>query len=160
MKTGNNTKIWHPEKSVILDCEIGDDCTIHAPVWIGANVKIGNRVKIQAFSFIPDGVTIEDDVFIAPHVCFTNDKHPPSHGNWSQTFVRNGAVIGANATILPGVTIGRRALIGAGAVVTKDVAPHQVVVGNPAKVLPSKEKPEPLDFHTAPGESQYGKDRF
>lgn len=128
--------IYHPEKSVILNCEIGEDTKVHAPVWIGNNVKIGKRCKIQAFVYIPDGVTIEDDVFVAPHVCFTNDKYPPSGGkHWTKTLVKRGAVIGANATILPGITIGEFATVGAGAVVTKDVEAHSVVVGNPAKPL-------------------------
>lgn len=127
-------KIYHPEKSVLLDFTIGDDCTIHAPVWIGNNVIIGNRVKIQAFAFLPDGVEIGDDVFIGPHVCFTNDRNPPSD-KWEKTFVGNGASIGAGAVILPGVTIGENALIGAGSVVTKDVPSNTTVVGNPAKPL-------------------------
>ena len=127
-------KIWHPEKSVLLDFKIGENCTIHAPVWIGNNVVIGNRVKIQAFAFIPDGVTIEDDVFIGPHVCFTNDKYPPS-SNWSKTLVRNGARVGAGAVILPGITIGEGATVGAGSVVTRDVEPLSTVVGNPARVI-------------------------
>jgi len=136
MKVGQNTKIWHPEKSVIGDCEIGDNCRIHAPVWIGDGVRIGNNVKIQAFAFIPAGVTIEDGVFIAPCVCFTNDKHPPSGGKgWSTTLVEKNAVICANATICPGLTVGEAALVGAGAVVTKDVVAASTVVGNPAREL-------------------------
>lgn len=143
MRQGNNCTIWHPEKSVLLDCEIGDNCVIHAPVWIGSKVKIGNNVKIQGMSFIPDGVTIEDDVFIAPAVCFTNDKHPPSHGKgWSETLVKKGAVIGANATILPGIIIGEKAVVGAGAVVTRDVPDNIVVVGNPAHPLVKRMKEE------------------
>ena len=132
MKQGKNCRIWHPEKSVLLDCQIGDDCTIHAPVWIGDNVVIGNRCKIQAFSFIPDGVTISDDVFIGPHVCFTNDKYPPSKIKDS-TFVWKGVSIGANSTIICGISIGEHAKIGAGSVVTKNVEAYTTVYGNPAK---------------------------
>lgn len=132
MKYGKTTKIWHPELSVLLECDIGQECTIHAPVWIGNNVTIGDFCKIQAFAFIPEGVEIGNAVFIGPHVCFTNDKHPPNN-IFQKTIVKDGAVIGANATIVCGVTIGEGAMVAAGAVVTKDVPPHTVVKGNPAK---------------------------
>lgn len=133
-----STKIWHPELGVITDsARYGEDCTIHAFTWIGG--EIGDRCKIEAFAFIPDGVTLEDDVFIGPHVCFTNDKNPPSGGNWSTTLVKNGAVIGANATILPGIIIGERAVVGAGAVVTKDVPAGETWVGNPARCVKGAE---------------------
>jgi len=134
MKHGKDTTIYHPELSNLMKCEIGEGCKIHSHTWIGDNVKIGNNCKIEAFVFIPDGVTIEDDVFIGPHVCFTNDKYPPSGGrHWAKTLVKEGAAIGANATILPGITIGRKALIGAGSVVTENVMAFTTVVGNPAK---------------------------
>ena len=137
MRIGKGSKVWHEEKSVLLDCEIGEDTVIHAPVWIGDDVVIGSRCKVQAFAFIPEGVHIGDDVFIAPHVCFTNDKNPPSgRANWLQTIVMDGARIGANATILPGITIGKNAIVGAGAVVTKSVPPDTTVIGNPAKAIP------------------------
>lgn len=124
--------IWHPELSVILTDDIGADCTIHAFVWIGNGVHIGPRTRIQAFSFIPTGVTIGADCFIGPRVTFTNDKHPPSQ-DWASTFVEDGVSIGAGAVILPGVTLGTKCVIGAGAVVTKDVAAWQTVMGNPAR---------------------------
>lgn len=128
------TKIYNPELSNIHpDAIIGEDCVIHSHVWIGNEVRIGNRVKIQAFSFIPPGVTIEDDVFIGPRVTFTNDKYPPST-NWRPTLVKQGASLGANVTVLPGVTIGEHARIGAGAVVTKNIPPNVVACGNPARV--------------------------
>lgn len=130
------TKIYNKEKSQILKCKIGKGCTIHVLVWIGNNVVIGNRVKIQAFCFIPDGVTIEDDVFIGPHVCFTNDKRPPSYGkHWAKILVKKGARIGANATILPGIEIGENSLIGAGSVVTKNIPKGETWVGNPARKI-------------------------
>lgn len=132
MRAGKQTKIWHPELSVLLNCAIGERCTIHSHVWIGDNVIIGNDCKVQAFSFIPDGVCISDHVFIGPRVTFTNDKHPPSK-TWLQTMVGPHVSIGANATILPGITIGAHAVIGAGAVVTKDVPIGAVVYGNPAR---------------------------
>ncbi len=132
MRVGERTIIYHPELSVLLDCEIGDDCKIHAPVWIGHGVVIGDRCKVQAFCFIPSGVTIGDDVFIGPGVTFTNDKHPPSD-KLLRTLVWPGVSIGANATILPGLEIGSGVVVGAGSVVTHDVPPHTTVMGNPAR---------------------------
>ena len=139
MLIGENTKVWHKDKSVILACTVGDNCTIHAPVWIGNDVIIGNNCKVQAFTFIPTGVKIGDNVFIGPHVCFTNDKYPPSNGEWLETIVENNVVIGAGAVITPGITLHHGAIIGAGAVVTKDVPRHTTVVGNPAAPI----KPTP-----------------
>jgi UDP-2-acetamido-3-amino-2,3-dideoxy-glucuronate N-acetyltransferase len=152
MTKGKSTQIWHPELSILLNCHIGNECTVHGFVWIGNNVTIGDRCLIQAYAFIPEGVTIEDDVFIGPQVCFTNDKRPPSYGDhWAKTVVKKGAAIGANATILPGVTIGEGATIGAGAVVTKDVPAGETWVGNPARpmilAVPKKRplrKPDPV----------------
>lgn len=130
------TKFWYPEHSNIGNAQIGEDCVIHSHVWIGDGVKIGNRVHIQAFSFIPFGVTLEDDVFIGPRVTFCNDKNPPSgRDKWQPTLVCKNAVIGAGAIILPKIIIGEGAMIGAGAVVTRSVLPGEVVVGNPAKFL-------------------------
>ena len=132
--------IYHPEKSVIL-CEIPESCTVHAPVWIGKDVKIGERVKIQAFAFIPDGVTIEDDVFIAPHVCFTNDPKLAVKGKefWAKTLVKKGAKIGANSTIRAGVVIGENSIIGQASNVLRDVFPSTTVFGNPAKPYPPED---------------------
>jgi len=139
MKVGKGTKVWHPELSNIGACEIGENCRIHSHVWIGDGVKIGNNVKIQAFSFIPVGVTIEDNVFIGPRVTFTNDKKPPSGGtHWKETLVRRGASLGASVTVLPGVTIGENAMIGAGAVVTKDIPDNVVACGVPAAIHAGK----------------------
>ena len=114
--------------------DIGEGTKIAAFVEIGRDVVIGKNCKIQAFVFIPPGVTIEDDVFIGPHVCFTNDRYPTTKGFISaKTTVKQGASIGASAVILPGITIGERARIGAGSVVTKDVPNDVLVYGNPAK---------------------------
>lgn len=131
------TIIYHPELSNISKTAvIGENCKIHSHVWIGENVKIGNDCKIQSFVFIPEGVTLKDNVFVGPHVCFTNDKNPPSgKANWQPTIVNCGAKIGAGAVLLPGITIGENAMIGAGAVVTKNVPDNTTVVGNPAKPL-------------------------
>lgn len=135
-KIGLGVMIWFRELSNIGNCTIGDGSIVHSPVWIGDGVIIGKRNKIQALSFLPKGVETEDDVFIGPGVVFTNDKNPPSQGKgWSKTLVRRGAVIGANATILPGLEIGENATIGAGAVVTKSVEAGKTVVGNPARAI-------------------------
>lgn len=137
-RIGSNTRVWHPEKSVILG-EIGKDCVIHACVWIGPKAIIGDRVKIQSFAYIPDGVTLEDDVFIGPGVIFTNDVEPPSRGkSWAPIFVGEGAVIGAGAVIKAGVSIAAGAKIGAGAVVTKDIPAGDWYVKNPARPIRRK----------------------
>ncbi|MFA6190588.1 MAG: acyltransferase [Candidatus Staskawiczbacteria bacterium] len=137
LNKNNKTIIYHPELSNISKtANIGDNCKIHSHVWIGDNVKIGNNCKIQSFVFIPEGIIMGDDVFVGPHVCFTNDKNPPSgRENWQTTIIKNGAKIGAGAVILPGITIEENATIGAGAVVTKNVFSNSTVVGNPAKPL-------------------------
>lgn len=121
----------------LYGCRIGRGCKIAAYVEIQRDVVVGDRCKIEAFAFIPSGITIEDEVFIGPHVCFTNDRTPKAVGEWSitPTVVKRGASIGANATIICGVTIGEGALVGAGAVVTKDVPPNAKVAGNPAKII-------------------------
>jgi acetyltransferase-like isoleucine patch superfamily enzyme len=136
-KVGNNTKIWD-DKGLWGDYEIGENCVIGKFVEIG-KAKIGNNCKVEAFAFIPPGIVIEDNVFIGPHACFTNDMYPRAQpsGGWKlvETRVCKGASIGANATIRCGVTIGEYAMVGAGSVVTKDVPPYALVVGNPAKVI-------------------------
>ena len=148
---GKNTKIYHPGLVNLYGCKIGKNCIIGTFVEIRKRVIIGNRVKIQAFVFIPEGVTIEDEVFIGPHVIFTNDPYPKAtnddgsikkEGDWKYipTLVKKRASIGANATILCGLTIGEEAIIGAGSVVTKDVLPWTIVAGNPAKVLKKKKR--------------------
>jgi UDP-2-acetamido-3-amino-2,3-dideoxy-glucuronate N-acetyltransferase len=139
MRTGKQTKIWHPELSNLLNCVIGERTTIHSHVWIGDNVVIGDDCWVQAFSFIPDGVTIGNHVFIGPRVTFSNDKYPPAkRQDWLETIVEDFASIGAGAVILPGVRIGRKAMVGAGAVVTKDVPDGAIVYGNPARVAQRK----------------------
>ena len=124
----------------LYGCTIGKGCKIAAYVEIQRGVKIGDRCKIEAFAFIPTGVTIEDEVFIGPHACFTNDKVPKAVGDWevTPTLVKKGASIGANATIICGVTIGENALVAAGAVVTKDVPANAIVGGVPAKKIGSR----------------------
>lgn len=120
----------------IFGCKIGKNCKIAAFVEIQKGVTIGDRCAIEAFVFIPTGVTIEDEVFIGPHVCFTNDKKPRAvNPGWktTPTVVKKGASIGAGSVILCGITIGEKAMIAAGSVVTKDVPPKTLVARNPAK---------------------------
>ncbi len=121
----------------LYGCKIGRGCRVAAFVEIQRGVVVGDRCKIEAFAFIPSGVTIGDEVFVGPHVCFTNDRFPKAVGEWETvpTVVKNGASIGANATVICGVTIGKNALIGAGAVVTKNVPGNAVVAGCPAKLI-------------------------
>jgi UDP-2-acetamido-3-amino-2,3-dideoxy-glucuronate N-acetyltransferase len=134
---GAKTKIWH-FSHVMPEAEIGEECNIGQNVVISPGVKLGKNVKIQNNVSVYTGVTCEDDVFLGPSVVFTNVKNPRSHvnrrGHYASTVIRKGASIGANATIVCGVEIGEYALVGAGAVVTKDVPGYAVVYGNPAAV--------------------------
>lgn len=133
---GNETRIW--QYAVILQgASIGSNCNICAHTLIEGDVVIGNNVTIKSGVFIWDGSRIEDNVFIAPNATLTNDPLPRSRvypETFSGIHIKQGASIGANATLLPGVTIGENAMVGAGAVVTKDVPANAVVVGNPARV--------------------------
>lgn len=135
---GDGTRVW--QFCVILPgAVIGSECNICSHVYIENEVKVGDRVTIKAGVQLWDGIEIEDDVFIGPNVTFTNDRHPRSKNAaefvMERTVVKKGASIGANATILPGLTIGERSVVGAGSVVTKDVAPGTTVIGNPAHPL-------------------------
>ena len=129
-------KVWQPS-NIYPSAKIGEGSNIGMFVEIWRNVVIGKNCKIGFGAFIPEGVTIGDNVFIGPRVCFTNDKHPKAIGDWkiSPTIVRDGASIGANATILPGICIGRNAMVGSGSVVTHSVDDDITVVGNPAKKI-------------------------
>lgn len=130
-----STNVW--QFCVIFpEAKIGNDCNICANVLIENDVSIGNRCTIKSGVQLWDGVTLEDDVFIGPNATFTNDKYPKSKNKnykLERTIVKKGASIGANVTILCGVTIGEGALIGAGSVVTKDVPAGETWVGNPAR---------------------------
>lgn len=136
---GNGTKIWHPELVNLFGCSIGNFCNIGCFVEIGPGVKIGDRCRIQSMVYICSGVTIEADVFIGPGTVFLNDKYPPSPKPFvpEEIVVKQSAIIGGGVLILPGIVIGECARIGAGAVVTKDVAPGEIVVGVPARCMTS-----------------------
>ncbi|MFB6340988.1 acyltransferase [Saccharicrinis sp. FJH62] len=133
---GDGTKIWH-FTHVMSGCTIGNTCNLGQNVVISPDVVLGNNVKIQNNVSVYTGVVCEDDVFLGPSMVFTNVINPRSHvnrrGQYVRTLVRKGASIGANATIVCGVEIGEYALIGAGAVVTKNIKPYALVVGNPAR---------------------------
>ena len=134
---GEGTKVW--QFCVILkQAKIGANCNINCHVFIENDVLIGNNVTIKPGVQLWDGIVIEDGVFIGPNATFTNDLKPRSKQypeNFLKTIVKKGASIGANATILPGITIGENAMIGAGSVIVKDVPPNTVWVGNPAKQI-------------------------
>jgi UDP-2-acetamido-3-amino-2,3-dideoxy-glucuronate N-acetyltransferase len=135
-RIGAGTKIWH-FSHIMKDCEIGENCNIGQNVVVSPGVVIGKNVKVQNNVSIYTGVICEDDVFLGPSMVFTNIKNPRTaivrKDQYIATLVKKGATIGANATILCGITIGEFAFIGAGAVVVKDVAPYALILGNPGR---------------------------
>jgi acetyltransferase-like isoleucine patch superfamily enzyme len=147
VKLGKNVRLFGFVN--LYGCEIGDDVKIGTFVEIQKGVKIGNRCKVSSHTFICEGVTLEDEVFVGHNVTFTNDRFPRSttgdgqlqtEADWKciPTLVKRGASIGSSATLLCGITIGENAMIGAGSVVTKDVPPGAVVAGNPARIIPPR----------------------
>jgi UDP-2-acetamido-3-amino-2,3-dideoxy-glucuronate N-acetyltransferase len=149
VKLGKDVKIF--AYANLYGCAIGDNSKIGTFVEVQKNASVGRNCKISSHSFICEGVTIEDDVFIGHNVTFINDMYPRStaesgglqtESDWRviPTFIRKGASVGSSATILAGVTVGEGAIVGAGAVVTKDVPPWTIVAGNPARVLRKIEK--------------------
>jgi acetyltransferase-like isoleucine patch superfamily enzyme len=147
VKLGRNVRIY--SFTNLYGCEIGDDVKIGTFVEIQKGVKIGNRCKISSHTFICEGVTLEEGVFIGHNVVFTNDRHPratneagqlQSEADWVcvPTVVKRGASIGSGAVLLCGVTIGENAMVGAGSVVTKDVPADSTVAGNPARIIKPK----------------------
>jgi len=146
VKLGSNVKIFHSNLVNLYSCTVGDETKIGTFVEVQKNVVIGSRCKVSSHTFICEGVVIEDEVFIGHGVMFTNDLYPratnedsslQTDADWSviETRVKRRASIGSNATILPGVTIGENAIVGAGAVVTCDVPDYTTVVGVPARII-------------------------
>ena len=144
VKLGKGVRIY--DFTNLYGCEVGDDVRIGTFVEIQKGAKVGNRCKISSHSFICEGVTLEEEVFVGHNVTFINDLYPRStnadgqlqtEADWKcvPTLVKKGASIGSSATLLCGITVGEYAIVGAGSVVTKDVPPYSIVAGNPAKVL-------------------------
>lgn len=142
---GRGCTIWN-QVQVREQARLGTNVIVGKNVYIGCNVKIGNNVKIQNNTSIYQGVTLEDGVFVGPHVCFTNDRYPRATDmngklktdmDWTieKTLVRKGASIGAGTIVLPGLTIGRYSMIGAGSLITKDVPDYALVIGTPARQI-------------------------
>lgn len=144
-KVGKGTHIWHYVQ-ILSDTRIGKNCTIGKGVYIDQNVKIGDKCNIQNNVSIYRGAVIEDHVFVGPHVCFSNNKNPRAVNergekvvegkDWfvKKIHIKKGASIGANTTLVPGITIGEYALIGAGSIVTRDIPAFALAYGNPARV--------------------------
>lgn len=144
VEIGENTKIWH-FCHIQSGAKIGKNCSLGQNVNISNNVIIGNDVKIQNNVSVYEGVEIEDGVFCGPSCVFTNDltpraRYPKGHENYKHTLIKEGASIGANATIICGNTVGRYAMIAAGAVVTKDIPDYALAVGVPAQVVGTVDK--------------------
>ena len=140
---GVGTRVWHYAQ-VREGARIGRECNVGKGVYVGAGVVIGDRCKIENNASLFEGLTLEDGVFVGPHVVFTNDRRPRATNpdgslqtadDWEleHTTVRRGASLGAGAIVLPGLEIGRYAMVGAGSVVTRDLTPHELVVGNPVR---------------------------
>jgi UDP-2-acetamido-3-amino-2,3-dideoxy-glucuronate N-acetyltransferase len=146
VQLGRDVKIFHPHLVNLYGCTVGDETKIGTFVEIQKKVAVGKRCKISSHSFLCEGVILEDEVFIGHGVMFTNDLYPrattkdgnlQTEADWAvvETRVKHSASIGSNATILAGITIGEKAIVGAGAVVTRNVPPYAIVVGVPAQVI-------------------------
>ncbi len=138
VKIGDNTKVWH-FSHILSKSKIGENCSFGQNCVVGPNVQVGNGVKVQNNISIYEGVEVEDDVFLGPSMVFTNVVNPRSfivrREEFKKTLLKKGCSIGANATIICGVTIGEYALVGSGAVVNKDVKPYALIVGVPGKQI-------------------------
>jgi len=151
-EVGGGTRIW-AFAHVLEGARIGSDCNICDGVFVEGGAVVGDRVTVKCGVQLWDGVVLEDDVFVGPNATFTNDPMPRSRqwlDEYPRTIVREGASIGANATLLPGVEIGIGAMVGAGAVVTRSVPPHAIVVGNPARIQGYTESPQAEQAAPAP----------
>jgi acetyltransferase-like isoleucine patch superfamily enzyme len=145
VKIGKRVKIYHKNLVNLYGCSIGDDTKIGTFVEIQAGAKIGSRCKISSHTFICEGVTIEDEVFIGHGVMFTNDKYPRAaigghlkeNDDWKleKTVIKKGASVGSGAIILPGIIVGENAMVGAGCVVSKDVPSNSLIYGVPGKII-------------------------
>lgn len=154
---GRGTRVW-AFAHILPGAVIGDDCNICDGVFVEGDVVVGDRVTVKLGVQLWDGLRLEDDVFVGPNATFTNDRFPRSKrhpAEYATTIVRQGASIGANATILPGVVVGQQAMVGAGAVVTSNVPPFAIVAGNPARiqgyVMTDTQRPSAV-VHTPQGE--------
>ena len=143
VEIGEGSKVWH-NSQIMAGAQIGINCVIGHNCFVGPEAKLGNGVKLESNVDVWDLVVLEDYVFVGPSAVFTNDINPrsrypkkkyPQYGQWVPTLVKEGASIGANATIVCGNTIGKHAFIGAGSVVTKDVPDYALIVGNPGKLI-------------------------
>ena len=146
-RIGPRTRVW-AFAHVLPGAVVGADCNLCDHTFVEGAVRIGDRVTVKCGVYLWDGVTLEDDVFVGPCAVFTNDKFPRSRrrpARYLQTVVGQGASIGANATLLPGVRIGKQAMVGAGAVVTRDVPAYAVVRGNPARIAGYVDAAAPVD---------------
>jgi len=156
---GKGTRVW-AFAHVLEGARVGTDCNVCDGVFVEGGAVVGDRVTIKCGVQVWDGVVLEDDVFVGPNATFTNDSMPRSKrwlDEYPQTTVRKGASIGANATILPGVEIGMGAMVGAGAVVTRSVPPHAIVVGNPARIQGYTESPQTEQIPVAPAPEGEGR---
>lgn len=142
-KIGKGTKIWQ-NSQILANAEIGNDCIVGHNCLISGRAHIGQGVKIESNVDVWDLITLQDHVFVGPSVVFTNDPNPrakypkknyPLYGKWLPTLIKEGASLGANATIICGITIGKNALVGAGSVISKNIPNYALVVGNPAKQI-------------------------